>query len=445
MESRARAHIISVDMGYGHQRAAYALKDLVADRIISANNDPIVPESDKALWERARIFYEAVSRFKETPIVGNVVFDLYDKLQHISPLFPLRDLSRPTYSVRKLRKLIKKKGFGKSLVKHIGNSPLPVITTHFIPALVFHYHGREVYCVVTDTDIHRVWVPRDPRQSLITYLSPCRHATLRLREYGVPQHRIIETGFPLPKENIGEGCSTLHHDLVARLVNLDPNGIFFKNYRGVIREKFFFNDPTPPTRFIDLKQHATHPLTITYAIGGAGALADIALRMIKAFERRLREDRIKINFAVGRNTDIKELLVRETERIGLGNQLGKNMTVIYADTYDEYFAAMNRALRTTDILWSKPSELSFYSALGLPFVMAPHIGAHEKYNRNWLAHIGSGYPQDDPDHADEWLTYGLEDGQLARAALQGYLYAPFMGTYNIEKVIMERNAAAAKV
>jgi hypothetical protein len=106
---------------------------------------------------------------------------------------------------------------------------------------------------------------------------------------------------------------------------------------------------------------------------------------------------------------------------------------------------MNQTLRTTDILWSKPSELSFYSALGLPFVMAPHIGTHEKYNRNWLAHIGSGYAQDDPDHADEWLTYGLEDGSLARAALQGYLYAPYLGTYNIEKLIMERNAAAAKV
>jgi hypothetical protein len=439
-----KAHIISVNMGYGHQRAAFPLRHLVPDRIITANSDSFVPESDKVLWERARIFYEAVSRFKETPIIGNVTFEIYDKLQRISPLFPLRDLSRPTYSVQKLRKLIKKKGFGKSLVEHIGNSPLPVIATHFIPALVFHYHGREVYCVVTDTDIHRVWVPRDPRQSLITYLSPCRHATLRLREYGVPQHRIIETGFPLPKENIGEKCSILHHDLIARLVNLDPNGIFFKNYRGVIREKCFFDDPAPPSRYIDLKRHATHPLTITYAIGGAGALTDIALRMIKAFELRLREDRIKINFAVGKNTYIKEMLVRETERIGLGNQLGKNMAVIYADTYDGYFIAMNQALRTTDILWSKPSELSFYSALGLPFVMAPHIGTHEKYNRNWLAHVGSGYAQDDPDHADEWLTYGLEDGSLARAALQGFLYAPYMGTYNIERVIMERNAAAVK-
>jgi hypothetical protein len=442
MESTAKAHIISADMGYGHQRAAYPLRGLVPDRIITANNDPIVPESDKVLWERARILYETVSRFKEVPIVGRLTFDIYDRLQHISPFFPLRNLSQPTYSVRTLRRLIKKKGFGQSLVEHVGRSPLPVIATHFIPALVFHYHGREIFCVVTDTDIHRVWVPRVPLQSYITYLSPCRHASLRLQEYGVPQHRIIETGFPLPKENIGEQRAVLHRDLVARLANLDPNGVFFENYRGVIREKLFFDDPAPPTTFKDLKQQATHPLTLTYAIGGAGAQIDIALRMLKAFERRLREDRIKINITIGKNAEAKEALERDAGRIGLRNQVGKNITIIYGETYDEYFAAMDRALRTTDILWSKPSELSFYTALGLPIVMAPYIGVHEKYNGDWLSHLGSGYAQEDPDDADEWLTYWLEDGRLARAALQGYLYAPCMGTYNIEKIVQARNTHA---
>ena len=442
MESTTRAHIISVDMGYGHQRAAYPLKDLVPDRIITANNDPIVPDSDKVLWERARMFYETVSRLKEMPFVGRLTFDIYDKLQHISPFFPFRDLSETTYSVRRLRKLIKKKGFGQSLVEYVGDSPLPVITTHFIPALVFHYHDREVYCIVTDTDIHRIWAPRYPRNSRITYLSPCRHASLRLQQYGIPQDRIIETGFPLPKENIGEQRSALHHDLVARLINLDPTGIFFENYRGVIREKLFADCSAPPTTFNDLKKHITHPLTLTYAIGGAGAQTVIALRMLKAFERRLSEDRIKINISVGKGAEVKELLEREAKRIGLANQVGKNIAILYGDTYDGYFAAMNQALRTTDILWSKPSELSFYTALGLPIIMAPYLGAHEKYNRNWLAHLGSGYSQDDPDHADEWLSYWLEDGRLARAALQGYLYAPCMGTYNIEKAIQERHAIA---
>ena len=442
MKSTAKAYIISVDMGYGHQRAAYPLRGLVADRIITANNDPIVPDSDKALWERARMFYETVSRLKEVPVVGRLTFDIYDKLQHISPFFPFRDLSRPTYSVRRLRRLIKEKGFGRSLVEYVGDSQLPVITTHFIPALVFHYHGREVYCVVTDTDIHRVWASRYPPRGCITYLSPCRHASLRLREYGVPQHRIIETGFPLPKENIGERRTILHLDLVARLVNLDPNGVFFENYRGVIREKLFADASVPPTSFNDLKQYANHPLTITYAIGGAGAQADIALRMIKALERRLREDWIKINITVGTNPEVKELVEREVKRIGLDNHVGRRIAVIYGDIYDEYYAAMNQTLRTTDILWSKPSELSFYTGLGLPIVMAPYIGAHEKYNRDWLSHLGSGYIQEDPDQADEWLTYWLEDGRLARAALQGYLYAPCMGTYNIEKLIQERPTVA---
>jgi hypothetical protein len=442
MDSTTKAHIISVDMGYGHQRAAYPLKDLVQGRIIIANNDPIVPDSDTLLWERARMFYETVSRLKEVPIVGRFTFDMYDKLQHISPFFPFRDLSAPTYSVRRLQKLIKKRGFGQSLVEYVGDSPLPVITTHFIPALVFHYHGREVYCTVTDTDINRVWAPRDSRQSHITYLSPCRHASLRLRAYGVRHHRIVETGFPLPKENIGERREILHRDLVARLVNLDPNGVFFENYRGVIREKLFTDDSAPPTSFKDLQRYANHPLTITFAIGGAGAQIDIAVCMLKAFERRLREDRITINISAGKNTAVKELMEREAERIGLGNHLGRNITVLYGDTYEDYFTAINLALRTTDILWSKPSELSFYTALGLPIVMAPYIGAHEKYNRNWLSHLGSGYAQEDPDQADKWLTYWLEDGRLARAALQGYLYAPCMGTYNIEKVIRERDAAA---
>jgi hypothetical protein len=442
MKSTAKAYIIAVDMGYGHQRAAYPLKGLVQDRIIIANNDPIVPDSDKALWERARMFYETVTRLKAAPFVGHLAFDMYNKLQHISPFFPFRDLSRPTYSVRRLRRFIKEKGFGRSLVEYVGDSTLPVITTHFIPALVFNYHGREIYCVVTDTDIHRVWASRYPRKGCITYLSPCRHASLRLRAYGVPHRRIIETGFPLPKENIGERRTILHHDLIARLVNLDPNGVFFENYRAVIREKLFADDPAPPSSFKELKQHANHPLTITFAIGGAGAQTDIALRMIKAWERRLREDRIKINITVGTKPEVKELLERGVERIGLGNHVGRSIAIVYGDIYDEYYAAMNLALRTTDILWSKPSEVSFYTALGLPIVMAPYIGAHEKYNHDWLSHLGSGYDQEDPDLADDWLTYWLEEGQLARAALQGYLYAPCMGTYNIEKLIQERPAVA---
>ncbi len=50
-------------------------------------------------------------------------------------------------------------------------------------------------------------------------------------------------------------------------------------------------------------------------------------------------------------------------------------------------------LRTTDILWTKPSELSFYTALGLPIIMTPPLGSQEEFNRKWLLTIASGTDQ----------------------------------------------------
>jgi hypothetical protein len=92
-------------------------------------------------------------------------------------------------------------------------------------------------------------------------------------------------------------------------------------------------------------------------------------------------------------------------------------------------------LHTTDILWSKPSEISFYTGLGLPIIIAPPIGAHEHYNRKWLVEMGSGFPQENPEYTDEWLTDWLESGRLAEGAFEGFMEAPNLGTYNIEDVV----------
>jgi hypothetical protein len=64
--------------------------------------------------------------------------------------------------------------------------------------------------------------------------------------------------------------------------------------------------------------------------------------------------------------------------------MGKTIEIIYHNNLSKYFEKFNHTLRTTDILWTKPSELSFYSGLGLPILLAPSIGPHEKLNRQWL-------------------------------------------------------------
>jgi hypothetical protein len=120
------------------------------------------------------------------------------------------------------------------------------------------------------------------------------------------------------------------------------------------------------------------------------------------------------------------------------HELGKHIHIVFANTKFEYFEKFNHALRTTDILWTKPSELSFYAALGIPLVIAPPIGSQERFNRLWIEGIGCGAYQEDPDYTQEWLFDWIESGWLAEAAMQGFIEAPKYGTFNIEKIIAEK-------
>ena len=100
------------------------------------------------------------------------------------------------------------------------------------------------------------------------------------------------------------------------------------------------------------------------------------------------------------------------------------------------FKEFNKILRSTDILWTKPSELTFYSGLGLPIIMSEPIGYQEKYNQEWLLEIGAGINSKNPEYVDEWLFDWLASGWLAEAAMQGFMDAPTMGTYNIENIVL---------
>ena len=56
MHSKNKAWLISVDMGYGHQRAAYPLKDIAYERIITANSDKIITPKEKKKWLDGVVF-----------------------------------------------------------------------------------------------------------------------------------------------------------------------------------------------------------------------------------------------------------------------------------------------------------------------------------------------------------------------------------------------------
>ncbi len=427
MALKKRAWVISVDMGYGHQRAAYPLKDIAFERILAANNDKVISSKEEKIWNHRGYFYEFISRLRELNFIGRFIFNIFNKFQSISPLFPFRDLSKPGIGTLYYKKLIIKKGLCKSLISYLNKKKLPIIATHFIPALAAHYYGlKNVYCIVTDTDITRAWVPDKPEESEIKYLAPCDHVIMRLKEYGIKDKNITLTGFPLPKENIGgKNYSILKRDLGERLINLDPKNVFIQRYKYVIKKKLgkYF------------KTASSRPLTITYMVGGAGAEKSIGIKIIDSLKEKIIKKKVIVNLVAGTRLDVKSYFEKQLKVIGLENYVGKSINILFALDKNDYFSMLNSILHTTDILWTKPSELSFYTALGLPVIIAPPVGAHERFNKEWLEHIGSGIVQKKPEYVNEWLFYWINKGRLAEAAWEGFIEAPTLGTYNIEKEV----------
>ena len=75
MDTNNKAWVVAVDMGYGHQRAAYPLRRFSpTGRVINANNYQGSPSKDLKAWERNKSFYESVSRLTNIPLIGNQLF-----------------------------------------------------------------------------------------------------------------------------------------------------------------------------------------------------------------------------------------------------------------------------------------------------------------------------------------------------------------------------------
>lgn len=421
-----KAHIVAVNMGYGHQRTAYPLKIYAFNgEIINANDYQGIPEKDKKIWESSRNFYEFISRFKRIPLIGNLVFYIYNKFQQIPSFYPHRDLSRSTLSLKKIFSLIKK-GWGNDLISRLKKDPLPLISTFFIPAFMaeeFNYPG-EIYCVVSDADCSRAWAPLNPKKSRIKYFAPNLWVANRLKLYGVKQENIFLTGFPLPLENIGtKRQEILKKDLGARILNLDPQKIFYEKYKPFIKKGVGISS-----------ENKDHIFTIMFSIGGAGAQKEIAMEYVKSLAEKIKKEKIKLILSAGARPEVRDFFLNSLRVLNLSKNIGNNIEIIFEKNINKYFSLFSRKLRKTDILWTKPSELSFYSGLGLPILMAPTIGSQEDYNKKWLLGLGSGILQINPQYANQWIFDYLNSGRFAEAALSGFIEAEKLGVYKIGEI-----------
>ncbi len=442
LKSRSTAWVVAVSMGFGHQRTAHPLRGLSpTGAVINANDYDGMPPEDRARWEQSRRFYEYVSNIEHLPYIGKLLFGVFDLFQRIIRFYPRQNSVRPTLQLRQNFSLFRR-GFGKHFIGTLATrpasptpaspnrgasqgGPLPLVSTFFTPAYMaefFHYPG-DIYCVVCDTDISRTWASLDAASSRIRYFATTDHAAERLTRYGVNPNQIFMTGYPLPKENIGtRKLEIAKHDLGHRLVNLDPHSNYRKRYTALIKEYVGA-----------LPQKPDHPLTIMFSIGGAGAQKNIALSAIRSLSEKINNGALRFVVAAGTKDAVRLYFNRELMKLGLGD----HVRLVSARDVGAYFDAFNAALRTTDILWTKPSELTFYAGLGIPIIIAPPIGSQEEFNRDWLIKVGAGILQEDPAYAAEWIADNLESGAFAEAAMQGFVEIEKRGTFMIEEIVAQ--------
>jgi hypothetical protein len=422
----AKAWVVSANMGLGHQRAAYPLESMAEGGVLTANSPENTDSGEARLWNSLEASYEFISRSREIPGIGPVLFGLMNSMFRIPPFYPLRDLSKPSPNNHLIDYLIKR-GLCKTLINKISKYPLPLISTFYAPALAADYYGLSpVYAVICDADLNRAWVPTRPKSSKIVYFAPCGRVMRRLRHYGIPDDRIFITGFPLPKENIGSpDMEILKGDLLARLRRLDPKMKFHSVFGSVV-EKLLgkANESEKPA-----------PITISFAVGGAGAQAEIGMQLAQSLKAGILERKYRLKLIAGVSRIVERSFAEYLIRIGL-NPVGNNgIEIICEDTLPEYFDRFNKTMRVTDILWTKPSELCFYSALGIPIVMAPTLGAQEDKNRRWLSDKSCALPQYNPTQAAEWLDDIIRDGILAEKAFNGFVKNRKLGYYKIAEVL----------
>jgi len=432
---KSKAWVVTANMGYGHQRTTYPLRDLaLGDGIIAANNYEGILTNDRNIWKSSREFYEFISRLTRIPLIGSGVFAIYDKLQEIISFYPKRDLSQHSLQLHVIFSLIKK-GWGKQLIERIISIEKekdtkifpPFLTSFFIPAFMAEILGYpgEIFCIICDADVARTWVSLVPSKSRIKYFAPNQRVKERLQLYGVKKENIFLTGYPLPKENIGTvKMNILKQDLANRIVNLDPHKRYQHYYAPLVKKYIG-----------QLPEKSDHPLTIMFAVGGAGAQKENGIKIIKSLSSKIKNRQVKIILVAGIKPKIKDYFDKNIKKLGL--EKNKNIEIIFERDINSYFQKFNQALRKTDILYTKPSELSFYSALGIPIIIAPCIGSQEEFNKRWLLSTGFGVLQKDPNYIDQWLFDWIEEGYLAEAAVEALVEGEQLGTFKIEKIISQ--------
>lgn len=395
VSGRAAPLLVGVDMGYGHLRAAWALAEALGVAVERADLGPLASPFDRCLWRASREAYERLSRLSQHPVLGRAFRGPLERLTAIRP--EATDGRAADRAARALARLVAR-GFGARLCERLTASGRPLLTTFYAPAIAADLRtAAPISCVVTDSDAHRVWAPLDGGRSRIHYLVPTPTVARRLASYGVRQHRLTLTGFPLPP-SLEAGAEAA---LARRLQRLGGSG------------------------------HA--PPRLSFAVGGAGAQAQRARDLLVALEGPLRAGELRLALVAGLRTRLAHRFRAWADEV-LGDRRDA-VEVVAATDFATLYRRFNALLADSEALWTKPSELCFYAALGLPLVLDDPVGDHERANARWVLAAGAALPRPQPAETAGALRRWLAEGRLADCARAGFERLPRGGARAIAEIV----------
>lgn len=413
--------ITAVEMGYGHMRAAQALADAAGSVVVPADREPYSTSAETASWRRSRSAYEALTRGVEWPLVGPAFRRALESVTEIPSLESAADLRAPNAAANMLARMAKR-GFGAALVDEVRRSGRPLVSTFYAQAIVAAGAGLpDVTLVVTDVDVNRVWAPVDAARTRLRYCVPAPVTARRLERYGVPAEWIEVTGFPLPPALTGgTDLAVARSHLRNRLARLDPRGAFLADSR---REVESVVGEIPAATGV--------PPLLTVAVGGAGAQTASARQFVASLAPEVLAGRLRLALVAGVRPEVAAMFRDAVASAGLASLGPESLRIVAAPDLVTYFRAVESLLAETDVLWTKPSEMTFFAALGIPLLLAPPLGVHETRNRAYARQRGAALRAPSGPGAAAQVAAWTLDGTLARAAWRGFTRLPRRGTHRI--------------
>jgi hypothetical protein len=396
--------IVAVEMGYGHLRAANTIAESLGTEVMRLDLPPLAGPGEAAFWYGIRKFYNGLSQACDWPVAGAAAQAILEKITEIAPLRQHKN-TEPLPLLAHLADSLSGTVVGRRLRAMAAEKS--ILATYPAAAMAaVHAPGARVFCLATDTDLNRAWAPSHATNACIDYLAPVSRVVDRLRSFGVPDQRIHLTGFPLPAKLIAHTESSL----ARRLHKLDP-ALVFRNRADRAAASFIQDLPQPSSM---------KPIVMTIAIGGAGGQLRHVSQILKSVRKQILAGKLSLNLVAGTRADVAETLRNIVQNAGLS--LGKNrgVEILFATEYKVYFRLFEDCLAATDLLWTKPSELVFYAALGLPMLLAPPLGGQEHANRDWLLSHHAALDAGNPATLDQRLEDLLAAGELCGVAWNGY-------------------------